>query len=82
MDLKEFSKLVECAATPVDFDKLIREGLLRKIGKSYYTDNVAALPETVRMRVIGVAETKNGHRLTFSRERKGMKNLSEKLKNI
>jgi hypothetical protein len=41
---KEVAKVAHILATPIDFDKLISDGLLKQIGTSYYTDNVHALP--------------------------------------
>ena len=65
-------------STPIDFDQLIKDGLLKRIGKSYYVDNIHNLPENVSKRITSVSETKNGIRVTFSKETKSMKKLADK----
>jgi hypothetical protein len=42
---KEVAKVAHALATPIDFDQLINDGLLKKIGNSYYTENIHGLPE-------------------------------------
>lgn len=75
---KMLAKESNIMSTPIDFDQLIKDGLLKKIGKSYYTDNIHNLPENVRKRITSVSETKNGIRVTFSKETKSMKKLADK----
>ncbi|MDP2842756.1 MAG: hypothetical protein Q8O06_03825 [Acetobacterium sp.] len=65
-------------STPIDFDQLIKDGLLKKIGKSYYVDNIHDLPENVGKRITSVSQTKNGTKVTFSKETKSMKKLADK----
>ena len=65
-------------STPIDFDQLIKDGLIKKIGRSYYADNIHNLPENVSKRITSVSETKNGIRVTFSKETKSMKKLADK----
>ena len=67
---------------PIDFDQLIKDGLLKKIGKSYYTDNILNLPENISKRITSVSETKNGIKVTFSKETKSMKKLADKFENF
>jgi hypothetical protein len=65
-------------STPIDFDQLIKDGSLKKIGKSYYADNIDSLPENVGKRITSVNKTKNGIRVTFSKETKSIKKLADK----
>ncbi|EPW6433266.1 hypothetical protein ACWOYR_004728 [Vibrio parahaemolyticus] len=39
------------ASQPIDFEKLISDGLIKKVGNSYYTDDFNALPENIKKRV-------------------------------
>ena len=64
-------------ATPLDFEKLVKDGVLKKIGKSYYTDNVRNLPEHVSKKISSVEQTKKGTKLTFYKETKSIKKLAE-----
>lgn len=79
-DLQELTKHLKYATTRIDFEKLIQKGLLRKIGRSYYTDNVRGLPKAVRMKITAIAETKSGIRLTFSQSSKKAQKLYKKVK--
>jgi len=75
---KMLAKESHIMSTPIDFDQLIKDGLLKRIGKSYYVDNIHNLPENVSKRITSVSETKNGIRVTFSKETKSMKKLADK----
>jgi hypothetical protein len=75
---KMLAKETHFMSTPIDFDRLIKYGLLKKIGKSYYTDNLHNLPENVSKRITSVSETKNGIRVTFSTETISIKKLANK----
>lgn len=75
---KMLAKETRIMSTPIDFDKLIKDGLLKKIGKSYYTDNIHNLQENVSKRIRSFSKTKNGIRVTFSKETKLMKKLADK----
>ena len=67
-------------ATPIDFAKLIKDGVIKQIGKSYYTDNIHKLHENVRKKINSMAETKNGIRLTFYKVTKTDIKKAEELK--
>lgn len=67
-------------ATPIDFDLLLKTGVLNKIGKTYYTDNVRSLPEYVAKKISSAEQTKNGTKLTFYKETKSVKKIAEDLK--
>lgn len=79
---KEMAKVAHIHATPIDFDKLIKEGLLRKVGRSYYTDNIHGLPENVSKKIKALTNTKQGIRLTFHKESKSMIKLAERTKHL
>jgi len=36
---------------PIDFEGLIEQGILKKVGKSYYVDDLNSLPESIRKRI-------------------------------
>lgn len=67
-------------ATPIDFDKLVKDGVLKRIGKSYYTDNVRNLPEHVSKKISSIEQTKKGKKLIFYKETKSIKKLAEDFK--
>lgn len=63
---------------PIDFDVLVEQGILKLVGKSYYVDNIKTLPNEVRSRIKSVSNGKHGLRITFTKESKSMKKISEK----
>jgi len=65
-------------STPIDFDRLVEDGILKQNGKSYYVKNIPDLPEEVSRRVESFVYTKNGIKVTFTRATKSMKKLAEK----
>lgn len=67
-------------ATPIDFEQLLRTGVLKKIGKAYYADNIRNLPERVSKKISSVEQTKKGTKLTFYGEIKSVKKIAEDLK--
>lgn len=83
MDEEEMTrKLAESAqafAAPIDFAKLLNDGLLIQKGKSYYCPDLKVLPEQVAKRIKDATPTKNGLRLTFYKESKSMKKLAGQL---
>ena len=83
MDKEEMTrKLAESAqafAEPIDFDKLLKDGLLIQHGKSYYAPDINALPEKLAKRIKNATPTKNGLKVTFYKERKSMQKLAEQL---
>jgi hypothetical protein len=48
---KTLLELIKLAATPIDFDHLIADGVLRKHGKRYELLNFARLPEHARRKI-------------------------------
>lgn len=76
---REIAKSAHAFAEPIDFDRLIKDGLLIKKGKSFYAPNLKALPETVSRRIKEIASTKNGFRVTFYKESKPLKKLASQL---
>ena len=82
MDNEEIKKLAEAAqiqAEPINFDQLLEDGVLIQKGKSYYVPDVKALPEKVMQRINSIANTKNGVKVTFSKETKYIQKLAKKL---
>ncbi len=69
-------------ATPIDFAKLIKDGRIKQIGRSYYTNNIHKLPKNVTSKIKSMAETKNGLRLTFYKVTKTSIKKAEKLKKL
>ncbi len=67
-------------ATPTDLAQLIKDGVIKQIGKSYYTDNIHKLPDDVAKRVKSTVQTKKGTKLTFYKVTKSIKKKAEKLK--
>jgi hypothetical protein len=76
---REIAKSAHAFAEPIDFDRLIKDGLLIKKGKSFYAPNLKDLPEIVSRRIKEIASTKNGFRVTFHKESKSLKKLASQL---
>ncbi|WP_415239619.1 hypothetical protein [Pseudomonas brassicacearum] len=76
---KEIAKSAHAFAEPIDFEKLVNDGLLIKKGKSFYATNLEALPEIVSKRIKEIASTKNGLRVTFYKESKALEKLARQL---
>ncbi|EGQ9162802.1 hypothetical protein F7U82_24640 [Vibrio parahaemolyticus] len=68
------------ASQPIDFEKLISDGLIKKVGNSYYTDDFNALPENIKKRVRNPRKGRYGIKLEFTKETKKMAALAEKFK--
>ena len=66
-ELRKLAEAVEASSEPIDFDQLIKDGLLIKKGRSYYAPNIHELPKKISLRIKKVAQTKNGLRVTFSK---------------
>jgi hypothetical protein len=64
---------------PTDYAGLIERGLLKKVGKSYYVDDINALPENVRKRIKDLSNGRYGTRVTFYKESKSAKKMADKL---
>lgn len=62
---EKIEKETEIMSTPIDFEQLEKDGLIKKVGKSYYTDNIHNLPEHVSKKITSSETTKNGTKLTF-----------------
>lgn len=76
---KEIAKSALAFAVPIDFAKLISDGLLVKRGKSYYLTDMKSLPEIVSKRIKAVTPTPNGVRVTFYKESKSLKKIADSL---
>lgn len=77
---QKLARSAEAHSKPIDFEQLLRDGLLIQKGKSYYVPDLKALPEDVALRIKGVSQTKNGTRVTFSKESKSAEKLVRQLK--
>jgi hypothetical protein len=77
---KEVANKILLYATPIDFAQLIKDGVLKQIGKSYYADNIHKLPDDVIQKIKSVTPTKNGAKLTFCKVTKSIKEIAEKLR--
>jgi hypothetical protein len=67
-------------SVPIDYEGLIEQGLLKKVGKSYYVDNPASLPGEIAKRIKTISNGRHGKRVTFYKETKTMKNMADKFK--
>lgn len=56
----ELHKLEEEMKTPIDFDSLIAEGVLKKSGKYYVVQDMNRLPETARKKIVEMEILKSG----------------------
>lgn len=62
---EKIKKETEIMSTPIDFEQLEKDGLIKKVGKSYYADNIHNLPEHVSKKIKSIETTKNGTKLSF-----------------
>lgn len=69
---KTFAKQTKILATPIDF-----EGLIKKVGKSYYTDNIHTLPKEVTYKIKELSNDRHGLKLTFYKETKSIKKVAK-----
>ena len=76
---REIAKSAQAYAEPIDFDKLIKDGLLIKKGRSFYAPDLKTLPEKVSKRIKSAMLTKDGLRVTFHKESKALKKIAEQL---
>lgn len=76
---KEIAESVQAFTEPIDFGKLLEEGLLIKKGRSYYAPDIHKLPKNVSKRLKTVATTKDGIRVTFHKESKSLKKLADEI---
>jgi len=78
--VQKLTRSAEAHSKSVDFEQLIKDGLLIQKGKSYYAPDLHALPEDVALRINDVTHTKNGTKVTFSKESKSAEKLACQLK--
>jgi len=67
-------------SVPIDYEGLIEQGVLKKVGKSYYVDDPKTLPKDIAKRIKTIANGRYGQRVTFYKETKTMKNMAAKFK--
>ncbi|MGO9374667.1 MAG: hypothetical protein ACLQBD_21565 [Syntrophobacteraceae bacterium] len=77
--IKEVRKVAQSFAEPINFQKLIEDGVLTKKGRSYYVRDMNLLPENVGQRIKTITSTRNGQRVTFYKESKSLKKVADKL---
>lgn len=75
--IKKLAETAQALSVPIDFEALIKEGVLIKRGSSYYAPNIHALPKNVSVRIREVAKTKYGVRVTFSKESQKLKKIAK-----
>jgi hypothetical protein len=63
----ELLEVAEALATPIDFDQLILDGVLRKAGSWYEILDPARLPDSARLKIKGF---KSGNRVRFRKPSK------------
>ncbi len=74
---KTLAEQTKILATPIDFDDLIKKGLIKKVGKSYYTDNIHKLPKEVTCKIKEMSNGRYGLKLTFYKETKSIKKVAK-----
>lgn len=77
--IREIAKSAQAYAEPIDFDQLIKDGLLIKKGRSFYVPDLKALPEKVSKRIKLATLTKDGMRVTFHKESKALAKIARQL---
>lgn len=79
--IRDLAASAQAFAEPIDFDQLIKSGLLIRKGRSFYVTDLEALPEKVSKRIKEIAITKHGVRVSFYKESKSLKKLANQLGN-
>lgn len=77
--IKKIAESAQAFAEPIDFEKLIKEGILIIKGRSFYVQDIHHLPKKVSKRIKQAVPTKNGIRVTFHKESKKLKKLASQL---
>jgi hypothetical protein len=77
--IKEIAQTAKAFSNPIDFEKLIQNGILTKKGRSYFVTNIEALPENVSKRIKTATTTKEGLRVTFHNKSKSLKKIADQL---
>jgi len=65
MSADELRRRLELASIPIDFDKLVTEGILARKGRRYLILDYARLPEALHYRTKSMSQTKDGLAFTF-----------------
>jgi hypothetical protein len=78
---KTLLNLIETAATPIDFDRLIADGVLRKHGARYELLDLARLPEHARRKIRIVTTSRKTSRpvVSFSKPSKQLVRQAKKM---
>lgn len=76
---KNIVESIKSFAEPIDFKKLLEDGVLTLKGKSYYITDLNLLPEHVSKKLKSIEPTKNGIKVTFYKETKAIQKLARKL---
>lgn len=77
---QKLARSAEAHSKPIDFEQLLEDGLLVQKGKSYYAPDIHALPDDVAQRITNATPTKNGTKVTFSKESRSAEKLANLLK--
>lgn len=78
---KNLIEKIHSVATPIDFKSLIKRGILKQIGKSYYLQDgktIEDLSKEARDKLNTISEGRYGIKVTFYKDSKAMKNLAKK----
>lgn len=74
---RELVKAAQAFTEPLNLEPLLKKGILKKKGRSYYVHDMNLLPEKARRRVKTITQTKEGMRVTFHKEKKSLKKVVE-----
>lgn len=77
---QKLTQSAEAHSKPINFEQLLRDGLLIQKGKEYYAPDLHALPKDIALRIKDVTHTQNGTKVTFSKESKSAEKLARQLK--
>ena len=76
---QKLARSAEAHCKPINFEQLLEDGLLVQKGKSFYVPDIHALPDGVAQRIKSMTPTKNGTKVTFSKESKSAEKLAKLL---
>lgn len=87
MDENELNKIRKMVAneshrfsTSVDIEALIKKGIVKQVGKSYYVESIHLLPEEARKKLKSANKGRHGIKVEFIKGSKSMAKLADKFK--
>ena len=63
--VRELAEISYILSTPLDFNKLFKDGYIKKIGDTFYLISNQTLPIELMLKISVLDETSNGVKLTF-----------------